>query len=185
MQINSEDTFLYADSSLSLHPCSSLSLCDEWKRSNVTWPGGTLLCAFVYVVVHVWTYLYEANFIGLHIQPANTQSNRYTEMHTQFRVGRGWLIYKTHQQLLTTCTLCVTKASVANQSLTTDPELWTLVKEINLLDMKWRSGEWRWKEGGGEYRYIFVLFSCAFTFSRECWFCYLVDKVIHFSEIAL
>lgn len=29
--------------------------------------------------------------------------------------------------------MCVTEASVVNQSLTTDPELWTRVEEINLL----------------------------------------------------
>lgn len=52
--------------------------------------------------------------------------------------------------------VCVTKASVANQSLTTDPELWTLVKEINLLDKKWRSGEWRWKRWGGDI-FLFCL----------------------------
>lgn len=53
--------------------------------------------------------------------------------------------------------VCVTKASVANQSLTTDPELWTLVKEINLLDKKWRSGEWRWKRWGGGDIFLFCL----------------------------
>ena len=33
--------------------------------------------------------------------------------------------------------MCTTWASVVNQSLTADPELWTQVKEINLVDMKW------------------------------------------------
>lgn len=37
--------------------------------------------------------------------------------------------------------VCVTQRSVVNQSLTTDPELWTRVEEINLLDMEWNKAK--------------------------------------------
>lgn len=41
--------------------------------------------------------------------------------------------------------VCVRQASVVNQSLTTDPELWTQVEEINQL-----TTEVKEREGGGE-----------------------------------